>query len=62
MFEPDYLGQKTFDEIYNHISQFRSSCMDSELNPEYSKLPGTILRIATALHVIEEVYNFFYFF
>ncbi len=46
IFEPDEDGQKMFDSIFDQISEFRRKSMDNDLNAEYSKIPGTILRLA----------------
>ena len=56
VFEPDDNGQKTFDAIFDDISNSRRISMDNDVNAEYSKMPGTILRLAAALHLIESVY------
>ena len=59
IFEPDDSGQRTFDAIFDEISGFRRISLDNDLNAEYSKMPGTILRLAAVLHSIESVYIFF---
>ena len=51
----DETGQKKFDEIYDEIGSLRRSSTDENINAEYSKLPGTILRLAGCLHVMENV-------
>jgi hypothetical protein len=51
----DQAGQLKFDQIYDQIGSLRNLSTDETLNAEYSKLPGTILRIAGALHVVEKV-------
>lgn len=55
VYAPDNLGQLKFDEIFNSISSLRNSSKDEDLNAEYSKLPGMILRIAGVLTVLENV-------
>jgi hypothetical protein len=52
----DESGQIQFDHIFDQIGDARKS---SNLNAELSKLPGTILRIAGALHVLENVIKAF---
>ena len=55
IYAPDNLGQLKFDDIFNSLQTQRNRCNDEELNSEYSKLPGTILRIAGVLSVLENV-------
>jgi hypothetical protein len=54
----DQDGQLKFDEIYDQIGALRNLSINENLNAEYSKLPGTILRIAGALHILENVIVF----
>ena len=51
----DESGQIQFDHIFDQIGVARKSSTNENLNAELSKLPGTILRIEGALHVLENV-------
>jgi hypothetical protein len=53
----DEEGQSKFDQIYDQIGALRNLSTNETLNAEYAKLPGTIFRIAGALHVLEKVTN-----
>ena len=55
----DESGKIQFDHIFDQIGDARKSSTNENLNAELSKLPGTILRIAGALHVLENVIKAF---
>ena len=54
-YAPENFDQLTFDEILNSVSALRKSTTDENLNAEYAKLPGMVLRIAGVLTVLENV-------
>jgi hypothetical protein len=45
----------SFDIIYDIINSKKQGTLDDVYLGEYSKMPGTVLRLSAVLHILEEV-------